>query len=66
MRDEIWNNKDKYLGKIVEVKANGVSSNRDGGYSLLYPNFVEVRDDKSIANTLEEILEIEKSISEVK
>lgn len=66
MRDEIWNNKDKYLGKIVEVKANGVSSNRDGGYSLLYPSFVEVRDEKYVANTLEEILEIEKSISEVR
>jgi DNA ligase 1 len=66
MRDEIWNNKDKYLGMIVEVKANGVSSNRDGGYSLLYPSFVEVRDNKLKADTLEEILEIEKSISEVK
>lgn len=59
-RDEIWSNKENYFNKIVVVKCNGVSTNREGGTSLLYPNYIEIRDDKINANTLPEILEIEK------
>ena len=48
------------MGKILEVKCNGLSSNQEGGHSVLYPNFVEFRDDKDEANTYEECVEIEK------
>ena len=42
--------------KIVVVKCNGVSTNRQGGTSLLFPNFLHIREDKLEANTLDEIL----------
>ena len=60
-RDELWDNQGSYLNKIVTVKCNGVSSNRDGGNSLLYPNFIEIREDKGIADSFEDILNIEKA-----
>lgn len=66
MRDEFWLNKSNYLGKIVTVKCNGISYNREGGVSLLYPNFIEVRNDKTVADTLEQIREIEKSVITLK
>jgi len=47
-RQEIWDNKDKYLNTIVEVKCNGLSSDRDGNYSLLHPVFKTFRDDTTV------------------
>ena len=66
MRGEFWTNKDKYLGKIVEVKCNGLSKNKEGNVGLYYPNFVSLRVDKNEANTWEEIVEIQESIKELK
>lgn len=65
MQKEIWENKETYLNKIIEVKCNGVSNNRDGGTSLLYANFVKVRGDKTEADSLERIKEIEKAALEL-
>jgi len=53
-RIEIWNNKDKYLNSVVEVKCNGLSNDRDGNYSLLHPVFKSFRDDTT-PDTLEDI-----------
>lgn len=54
IREEIWNNKEKYRGKIVTVKCNGISTNKQGGTSLLYCNFLYIRDDKLVADSIEE------------
>ncbi len=57
-RDEIYFNKAKYLGKIITVKINGLSSNVNGGVGVLYPVFIEERFEKSEANSWNEIIEI--------
>lgn len=59
-RKHINDNRDFFIGKIVEVKAKGIFKNDDGTYSLMHPNFVEIRDDKSEADTLERIIQQEK------
>ena len=59
MMKEITENQDKWLGKIVQVKCNGLSSNVDGDYSLMYPAFICLRDDKNTCDSLESIKEIE-------
>lgn len=63
LEDEIWNNQEKYLGKIVEVRANDYSTSEDNIdengeqiYSLIHPRFIEFRQDKAQANTIEEII----------
>lgn len=57
---ELWNNQDKYKDKILEVKFNEViySETKDKP-SLYLPVFVEIRDDKDIADTLEYIENLE-------
>lgn len=46
----------KYIDKIIEVKYNEViSSKNKDTKSLFLPVFVQVRDDKTIANSLEEL-----------
>lgn len=48
LRDEIWNNKDKYLGRLIEVKYKTESTNHSTeAISLQFPTFVRFRDDKS-------------------
>lgn len=54
-------NKDSYLGKIIEVKCSGLSTDKDGNYSVLHPVFIEKRFDKDKANTLAECFEIVES-----
>lgn len=46
-RDEIWNNKDKYIGKIIEVQYFEESKNADDGLSLRFPVFKNFRLDKN-------------------
>jgi DNA ligase-1 len=43
-RFEFMESPEQYIGKVVEVLATEVSKNKDGGYSLSYPRFVEFRD----------------------
>lgn len=58
---EITENQDALLGTIIEVKCSGLSFDNTGAYSLLYPAFKHFRDDKSVANSLEECIEIQNS-----
>jgi DNA ligase 1 len=46
-RKHIWQHKDEYLGKIVEVQYFRESRNQDGGLSVSFPVFVCIREDKS-------------------
>ena len=46
MRDEVWNNQDKYLGKISEVQYFEETNNDEGGLSLRFPVFKQWRFDK--------------------
>ncbi len=62
MMKEITDNQDKWLGKIVQVKCNGLSSNSSGEYSLMYPAFVMLRDDKDTCDSLESIKAIENMV----
>ena len=50
------------MGAILEVKCSGLSSNSKGEYSLLHPVYVELRDDKIIADSLDQIRENEEMI----
>lgn len=45
MRDEIWNNKDKYLGRVAEISHFEESRNSKGGVSVSYPSFVRWREE---------------------
>ena len=45
-RDYFWQHKDEILGKIVEVQYFEVTQNQQGGYSLRFPVFCQVRNDK--------------------
>jgi ATP-dependent DNA ligase len=58
LRQEIWDNKDNFLGRIISVKAESITQNKlSGKSSLSFPRFVEIRYDKSEADTLEMIIE---------
>jgi DNA ligase-1 len=39
LRDSIWSNRNSIMGHIVEVKADAVTQNQDGTYSLRFPRF---------------------------
>ena len=43
-RDSFWANRDQLLGRVVEVKADAVTQNQDGTYSLRFPRFERFRD----------------------
>ena len=61
-RDIIWNNQSEYLGKIIEVKCNGLSHDSTGAWSLMHPVYDHVRTDKDVADTLDEIKNIQTMI----
>jgi len=61
--DYITNNQDELMGKIVEIKCSGLSQDSEGNYSVLHPVYKMFRDDKETANTLEECIQIDKSVS---
>lgn len=42
-RDSFWQNKDSLIGQIVEVKADVITQNQDGTYSLRFPRFIRFR-----------------------
>jgi DNA ligase-1 len=43
LRDNIWNARDGIAGNLVEVKADAVTQNQDGSYSLRFPRFKTFR-----------------------
>ena len=48
LRSEIWDNKKKYLGSIIEVKYKNISKDKNTGMpSLQFPVFVRFREDKN-------------------
>lgn len=55
----VTENQEELLGTIVEIKCCGVSKNRDGEWSTLHPSVIKLRDDKIIANTFNECVEID-------
>ena len=42
-RDGYWSSRDSLLGQIVEVRADAVTQNQDGTYSLRFPRFLRFR-----------------------
>lgn len=38
-RDEFWSYRDRLSGRVVEVRADAVTQNQDGSYSLRFPRF---------------------------
>jgi DNA ligase-1 len=42
-RDIFWASRDSLLGQIVEVRADAVTRNQDGTYSLRFPRFLRFR-----------------------
>ena len=45
-RDAYWTSREEVVGKVVEVRADAITQNQDGSYSLRFPRFVRFRDDK--------------------
>lgn len=51
-----WNDRDNMVGMIVEVEYNGIVKRRGTDvYSLFLPQFVQIRNDKTTANSLDEL-----------
>jgi len=42
-RREYWDSRDSLLGQVVEVRADAVTQNQDGTYSLRFPRFMRFR-----------------------
>jgi DNA ligase-1 len=42
-RDEFWANRDNIINQIVEVRADAITQNQDGTYSLRFPRFLRFR-----------------------
>ena len=59
---EITANQDQWLGKVIQVKCNGLSHDKSGDYSLMYPSFIMLRDDKDTCDSLESIKQIENMV----
>jgi len=54
-RDEFWSIRDSLIGKIVAVKYNAKIVNKQGEISLFLPIFIEMRDDKGVADLNKDI-----------
>lgn len=46
LREDFWNNQDKVLNKIIEIKYFEISNNQNGTYGLRFPVFKWIREDK--------------------
>jgi len=42
-RDDFWLDRERVMGQIVEVRADAVTQNQDGSYSLRFPRFLRFR-----------------------
>ena len=42
-RAEFWNSRSTLLGQVVEVRADAITQNQDGTYSLRFPRFLRFR-----------------------
>lgn len=65
LRRHMWDNQGDYIGKIAAVLSNGVQDKSDDALkSLFLPRLTEIRIDKKVANTLDEVYAIQKSYIE--
>lgn len=56
VRQDMYNNKEKYTNKIVEIKYNGIIEDKSTGVKALFlPRYVRVREDKNVANSLSDL-----------
>jgi DNA ligase-1 len=68
MRLEIHQNRDNWLGSIITVKFNAIMRSSEAGkpHSLFLPRFVELRMDKSVADSFDRVVDqYEAAINEV-
>ena len=42
-RDAYWTDRELVVGKVVEVRADAITQNQDGTYSLRFPRFLRFR-----------------------
>jgi len=42
-RSSFWDSRSDVMGQIVEVRADAVTQNQDGTYSLRFPRFLRFR-----------------------
>ena len=42
-RDDFWSSRDKLPGQLVEVRADAITQNQDGTYSLRFPRYLRFR-----------------------
>jgi DNA ligase-1 len=42
-RREYWDSRDSLIGQVIEVRADAVTQNQDGTYSLRFPRFMRFR-----------------------
>ena len=42
-RDNYWAGRDSVVGTVVEVRADAITQNQDGTYSLRFPRFLKFR-----------------------
>ena len=42
-RDTFWSDRETLIGQVVEVRADAVTQNQDGSYSLRFPRFLHFR-----------------------
>lgn len=47
LREYFWNNKNEIIGKIITVKYCEETKNKEGQFSLRFPRFIAIRDDKN-------------------
>jgi len=66
MMKHITENQDNLLHTIMELKCSGLSQDRYGNYSLLYPSFDRLRDDKDVADSLQDVIDNENMIKSLK
>lgn len=65
LRLRMWENQGDYIGKIAAVLSNGVQDKTDDALkSLFLPRLAEIRIDKKVANTLDEVYAIQKAYIE--
>ena len=59
MRKYIFDNWDSICGKIIAVKANALMQPTDNNplWSLFLPRFVEIREDKTVADTVKQVID---------
>jgi len=61
----VTENQDVLLGTVAECKCNGISQDNKGNYSLMYPALKSFRDDKNVADSLEDIIANENMVKGV-